>query len=267
MAQVRILDRRWRASISRSGPTASGRPSLPRAIAAKKRTRGLASSSRPISRSKALRLLRVAQHLGRLGAHLGVGVIEQRRQSTSHGLWRRPPRAVRAAWPSPQIAWIRASVISFDPATRASVCHACLAPARPARTAPPGGPACPGGPAAGPARRSAGRSIPSASSVLTSRTLRIVASRRVEHAVDPPLVRLVPPLDPVAEIKRTVGAEVDVGRQHRPDELLGIDQLERRPLGLRARRCGSRSDPLDPRKSTRKKWFWNCAGSRLTPGS
>ena len=74
--------------------------------------------------------------------------------------------------------------------------------------------------------------IPSASIVLTSRICRIAAARWVEHAVDPSLVRLVPTLDPVAEIERAVGTEVGVGRQHRPDELLGIDQLERRPLGL-----------------------------------
>ena len=48
---------------------------------------------------------------------------------------------------------------------------------------------------------------------------RVIAPRRVEHPVDPPLPGHFPAFDPVTEIKRSVGPEIDVGREHRPDEL------------------------------------------------
>ena len=62
--------------------------------------------------------------------------------------------------------------------------------------------------------------------------MRVVAPRRVEHPVNPSLLGHFPALDPVAEIEGAVGTEIGVGRQHRPDELPGIDELERCSLGL-----------------------------------
>ena len=106
----------------------------------------------------------------------------------------------------------RPAAASPSPAHRAATPR----PAPPARTAPPAGPACRGAPAAAPARRSGARPSPRPAASRTSRTFGSVAPRRVEHAVDPPLVRLLPALDPVGDVERPVGAEVDVGGQRRP---------------------------------------------------
>src|ERR1700733_10723195 len=62
--------------------------------------------------------------------------------------------------------------------------------------------------------------------------MRVIAPRRVEHAIDPSLLGHFPALDPVAEIESAVGTEIGIGRQHRPDELPGIIELERCSLGL-----------------------------------
>ena len=64
---------------------------------------------------------------------------------------------------------------------------------------------------------------------------RVIPPRRVEHAIDPPLVGLFPALDPIGIVESPVGTEVGVGGQRVPHELVRIDQLERAPLGLTAK--------------------------------
>ena len=55
---------------------------------------------------------------------------------------------------------------------------------------------------------------------------RIIDLAGIEQLVDSPLVRAIPAFDPVAEVEAAVGAEVAIGRQNGPDELLAIDEFE-----------------------------------------
>ena len=156
-------------SIRSSGSIACARPSLPRAMAAKNRTRGLASSSRPNQAVQGQRLSQVSGNLGGLGPHLGVASASKG-SSTGHWLARPPPVGAGQPGPSPRSRESgRAESLRPPRATSASFCPS-SSRARPARTAPAGALACPGVRAARPRSSSDRWASPRASSVLTSRT-------------------------------------------------------------------------------------------------